>query len=332
MSPQFKKGCLISILILIAVLLLIVGIITWQIAKSYGLTRAPYSPLTDNFPNSATCQIILHVPPALPILERVLPWEQLKKNTPIPIPKTTIPMALPYELGFWARTEFAKNQVSFTLSINEKRLGPIAYEWLQSAQPWKELHQIEWDKNGLQFPQRGYLSLSGSIKIPEGVEEQVLKDWKVENKTTKKLDSQSKHLCEIQLDLSNGDFLVWTACILNAQETNWQDELKNNQFAKMIYEIAKKLRKINITIDPKTIPDELDTKVIIQAEPEAQAQMELFIAGMAIPMIQDYLKSQFGMILEGKLVWDKNQNALVGNLNLKNFENFLRTQLASLVK
>ncbi|HOQ31133.1 MAG TPA: hypothetical protein PLA12_01335 [Candidatus Hydrogenedens sp.] len=332
MSPQFKKGCLISVLVFVVLLILLITIITWQISKSYGLSRAPYIPIPDSFSDRATCQIVLRIPPASPILERVLPWEQLKKNTPIPLPQTTIPMALPYELGFWATTEFARNKVSFTLAINEKRLGPIAYEILQSSQPWKNIQQIEWDKNGLQFPQRGYLSLSGSIKIPEGVEEHVLQDWKIENKPIQKLDSQSKHLCEIQMDLTNGDFLVWTACIMNAQGINWEEELKNNKFAGMIYEIAKKLRKLNIIMDTTPTPDEMDVKVSLQAEPEAQGQLEFFLGGMGFPMLQDYLKNQFGMTLEGKLSWDSNQNALTGNLKLKNYENFLRTQLASFIK
>ncbi|MGC9054732.1 MAG: hypothetical protein ACP5KS_12725 [Candidatus Hydrogenedens sp.] len=332
MSPQLKKGCLISIIVFVITLILFGTIITWQISKSYGLTSAPYTPIPDKISDHASCQIVVRIPPASPILERVLPWEQLKKNTPIPLPQTTIPMALPYELGFWATTEFARNRVSFTLAINEKRLGPIAYEILQSFQPWKDVQQIEWDKNGLQFPQRGYLSLSGSIKIPEGVEERVLKDWKVENKTIPKLDSQSKHLCEIQMDLVNGDFLVWTACILNAQGTNWEEELKNNKFAEMIYEIAKKLRKLNIIMDTTPTPDEMDVKVSLQADPEVQGQLELFLGGMGFPMFQDYLKNQFGMTLEGKLTWDSNQNALTGNLKLKNFEKFLKTQLTSLIK
>ncbi len=332
MSLQFKKGCWVAVLIFIVLFVLISTIIIWQISKSYGLTRAPYIPIPDKITENASCQIVLRIPPAEPILERVLPWEQLKNNTPIPMPQTTIPMALPYELGLWATTEFARNRVSFTFAINEKRLGPLAYEILQSAQPWREIKEIEWDSNGLQFPQRGYLSLWGSIKIPEGVEERVLKDWQKESKSIPKLNPQSKHLCEIQLDLANGDFLVWTACILNAQGVNWEEELKNNQFANMIYEIAKKLKKLNISADPTSTPDELNVKVVLQADPEVQSQLEFFIGGMGFPMLQDYLKTQLGMTLEGKLVWDKNRNGLTGDLRLKNFENFLRTQLASLVR
>ncbi len=332
MSPQFKKGCLISILLFLVLIIVVATIIIWQISKSYGLTRAPYTPIPDKILENASCQIILRIPPAKQILARVLPWEHLKNNTPIPMPQTTIPMALPYELGLWATTEFARNRVFFTFAINEKRLGPLAYEILQSAQPWREIKQIEWDSNGLQFPQRGYLSLSGSIKIPEGVEERVLKDWKIENKPIPKLNPQSKHLCEIQLDLANGDFLVWTACILNAQGVNWEEELKNNQFANMIYEIAKKLKKLNIIADPTPTPDELNVKVTLQADPEVQSQLEFFIGGVGFPMLQDYLKTQFGMGLEGKLVWDKSQNALTGDLKLKNFENFLSNKLASLIQ
>ncbi len=331
-NTSFKKGCFIAILIFISVFILVTAIVVWQISKSYGLTRAPYTPIPEKIPNNATCQMVLRIPPALPILERVLPWEQIKNNTPIPKPETVIPMVLPYELGFWATTEFARNQVSFTLSINEKRLGPIVYEWLQSAQPWRDIEQIQWDNSGLQYPQRGYLSLSGSIKIPEGVEERVVKDWKTGNKNISKLNLQSRDLCEIQLDLSNGDFLVWTSCILNAQGVNWEEELKNNQFASMIYELVKKLMKMNININPTNTPDELDVKVIIEAEPEAQAQLEFFIGGMGFPMLQDYLKNQFGMILEGKLSWDNNLKALAGNLKLKNYENFLKAKLSSLIK
>jgi len=163
MSPQVKKGCLISILILLVVFILIATVVIWQISKSYGLSQAPYIPIPEKIAPNASCQMVLRIPPALPILERVLPWEQLKNQTSIPLPHTTIPMALPYELGFWATTEFAKSQVSFTIAVNEKRLGPIAYQLLQDEQPWKQISQITWDKEGLQYIPRGYLSLSGSI-------------------------------------------------------------------------------------------------------------------------------------------------------------------------
>ncbi len=332
MSPQVKKGCLISILILLVVFILIATVVIWQISKSYGLSQAPYIPIPEKIAPNASCQMVLRIPPALPILERVLPWEQLKNQTSIPLPHTTIPMALPYELGFWATTEFAKSQVSFTIAVNEKRLGPIAYQLLQDEQPWKQISQITWDKEGLQYIPRGYLSLSGSIKIPDGVEERILKDWTSEKKPIQKLSPESKHLCEIQLDSTSGDFLVWTACILNAQGVSWEEELKNNQYAGMAYEIIKKMKQLNITVDPSTNPDELMLKVALKADPESQGTLEFFISGMGLPMAQDYLKSQLGMTLEGKLSWNSTDSALEGDLTLKNFEPFFKSKLSSLIR
>lgn len=332
MTSRVKKGCLISILILLLVFIFIATMIFLQMSKSYGLSSAPYIPIPEKIPPNASCQMVLRIPPVLPILDRLLPWEQLKERTPIPLPHTTIPMALPYELGFWATTEFAKSRVSFTIAVNEKRLGPIIYQLLQDEQPWKQISQIDWDEGGLQFISRGYLSLSGSIKIPDGVEERVLKDWTFEKKQLQKLSPESKHLCEIQLNLTGGDFLVWTACILNAQGVSWEDELKNNQFAGTIYEIVKKMEQLNIIADPSQNPDELILKVVLKADPESQGALEFFISGMGLPMVQDYLKSQFGIILEGKLSWNSTDSALTGDLTLKNYEPFLKSKLSSLIQ
>ncbi|HOK09335.1 MAG TPA: hypothetical protein PLJ10_06700 [Candidatus Hydrogenedens sp.] len=333
MSPNIKKGCLISFLLFLVVVIVVILIVTWHVSKSYGLTKAPYIPIPTKIPPNANCQIVLRTDPALPILERVLPWEQLKSQTPIPAPQTTIPMALPYELGFWAVTEFARSHVSFSLIINEKRLGPIAYEILQTERPWENIKQIIWDKEGLTFPQRGLLSITGALKIPEGVEEQVIKDWGTQQKgISARLSSESKHLLEAYLDLKNGEILVWTASILNAQGVAWEEELRNNKFAGMAYEIAKKLEQLHIQADPSTKPDELILKAVLQARPDAQGALEFFIKGMGLPMAQDYLKTQFGILLEGNFAWDSNQSALVGDFVLKNYEGFLKTKLATLIK
>ncbi|HOV32519.1 MAG TPA: hypothetical protein PLX23_04055 [Candidatus Hydrogenedens sp.] len=332
MTSRLKKGCLISILIFLLVFIFITTVIIWQMSKSYGLSRAPYMPIPEKIPPNASCQMVLRIPPALPVIDRLIPWEQLKEKTPIPAPHTTIPMALPYELGFWATTEFAKSRVSFTIAVNEKRLGPIIHQLLQDEQPWKQIPQIDWDEGGMQFISRGYLSLSGSIKIPDGVEERVLKDWTSEKKPIQKLSPETKHFCEIQLDSTSGDFLVWTACILNAQGVSWEEELKNNQYAGMVYEIIKKMKQLNITIDPSANPDELMLKIALKADPTSQGPLEFFISGMGLPMVQDYLKSQFGITLEGKLSWDSTESALIGDLTLKNYEPFLKSKLSSLLR
>ncbi|MCA1900966.1 MAG: hypothetical protein LDL53_01915, partial [Candidatus Hydrogenedens sp.] len=186
---------------------------------------------------------------------------------------------------------------------------------------------------GLTFPQRGLLSITGALKIPEGVEEQVIKDWGTQQKgISARLSSESKHLLEAYLDLKNGEILVWTASILNAQGVAWEEELRNNKFAGMAYEIAKKLEQLHIQADPSTKPDELILKAVLQARPDAQGALEFFIKGMGLPMAQDYLKTQFGILLEGNFAWDSNQSALVGDFVLKNYEGFLKTKLATLIK
>jgi len=100
----------------------------------------------------------------------------------------------------------------------------------------------------------------------------------------------------------------------------------------MAYEIIKKMKQLNITVDPSTNPDELMLKVALKADPESQGTLEFFISGMGLPMAQDYLKSQLGMTLEGKLSWNSTDSALEGDLTLKNFEPFFKSKLSSLIR
>lgn len=331
MSKSFKKGCLISVLVFL-ILVIVGGIaLVWIISQSYGLTKAPYIPLPEKFPNNATCKLTLRIEPNLKDIERIIPWDELGAKLQFPGLQSLLPLILPYELALWTTTDIAKRVININIAVNEKRLGPVIYEVLQSEAPWQNIKQIQWNPQGLDYPSRGLISLRGALPIPQGVEDIITKEWIHSEKVSPiNISPQAQNLLEASLDFQSGDFYVWASAIASAFGTSLEDEKEKNQYIKLGIDIAKKLKTLYLSVIPKK-EDESEINIELSALPESRGALEFFIGGLGLPFAQDYLNTNFGIKLEGKLTWDESKNALTGKLYLRNYENFLKARLKSAI-
>ncbi|MCX8065262.1 MAG: hypothetical protein N3G21_08840 [Candidatus Hydrogenedentes bacterium] len=331
MNKNIKKGCLISLLVFLTLLILAGVVILWVISQSYGLTKAPHIPLPDKFPSNATCKATLRIEPHLKNIERIIPWDELGAKLQIPGLQSIIPLVLPYEIGIWSITDMPSKSININIAVSEKRLGPIIYEVLQSESPWLNVKQIKWNPQGLEYTNRGLILLKGTLPIPQGLEETVSKEWiHPEKAVSVNISPNSKELFEITLDFHSGDIYVWTSAITSALGISLEEEKEKNQYIKLGMDIAKKLKFLYASVVPKK-EDELEVNIELFATPESRGALEFFIGGLGLPFAQEYLIKNYGIKLEGKLNWDESKNALTGRLYLRNYENFLKAKLKSAI-
>ncbi len=329
MNKNIKKGCLISILVSIVTIILIGIIIFWLISRSYGLTRAPYIPIPEKFSKNSTAKLTIRLDPYLEHLERVIPWDELGGKLQFPGLQTIIPLVLPFEFGIWTDTDMSRKTININIGVNEKRLGPIIYEVLQSKAPWLNIKQVQWNPQGLEFTSRGFISLKGAIQIPQGTEEILTKEWIHSDRISPQpILPNSKYLLEASFDFQSGDLYVWAVTLASIFGVSLEEEKEKNQYIKLGMDIAKKLKALYLYAIP-TEKDELEINVYLFANPDSRGALEFFIGGLGLPFAQEYLNTHFGMKLEGKLNWDNTKNALTGKLYLKNYENFVKNKLIS---
>ncbi len=330
-NKNFKKGCLISIVVFIALILVISVTLLWLISRSYGLTKAPYIPIPDKIPPNSPCKITLRIEPNLEQVESIIPWDELGAKLQFPGLQTIIPWVLPYELGMWATTDLSRRIINLNIGVSEKRLGPVIYEILQSDMPWVNIKQVQWNPQGLEYPSRGYMLLQGAIPIPEGIEEILSKEWVHNDRINPMpISPNSKYLFEVSLDFQAGEIYIWASSITALLGLSLEEEKERNQYIKLGMDMAKKLKTLYAYAIP-TKKDELEINIQLFANPDSRGALEFFIVGLGIPFAQDYLNNNFGIKLEGKLSWDETKNALGGKLYLKNYENFLKRKLISAI-
>jgi len=320
-----KKGCLIVAIVVPLIILAAVGVVGYRMSRQFGLTEAP-AVSHDTVVNAQTrFQAVLEPDKLNDFVLQHLPKDKIQIPSWIPWKiDELLPKILPREVALVAGSDYKQGTIDLTMFVNERRGGPAITEYLNQQNPFRNLPQIKWDPKLVQLPQRGVITLGGALSIPEGAEEKVLESWSHEPPKDPAKPA-GDHLLEAVLDNRNGEIITLAASIMSIYGMDWQ-KMFAMQEAQMGLEIIKHITVVRLTADLAG-NDLMKILLTIGAEPIIQSQLEFFTNAFAVPPVQQYLKEQMNLKLEGNFKWDAKQNALVGDFGLSGFEAIIAQQI-----
>ncbi len=322
-----KKGCLIVLLILgvlVAGGLGFAGVQYRNLNRDYGLSMAePVSHETLVAPDTRL-RALLQPDKLIGTLMDYVPQGSLESKLPSWIPmnlEESLPKVLPREVALLANPNYAAGDIDMTLFVNERRGGPAVMNWLNENNPLADIPMVKWDPALVQMPERGTLTLDAALNMPAGIEENVLEHWS-HDPPAAPLSISGEHALEVVLDNRNGASMVLAATISELNGQSWE-QLRNKQEFGLVLGFLKAIQWIRLGADV-TARDEITIKMHIDSKNNLE-----FIHAMAFPELQNTLKKDTQLDLQGSAKWNEKQSALVGTYTLTGYDKLIRPQVAA---
>ncbi|MBI2432221.1 MAG: hypothetical protein HYV26_05065 [Candidatus Hydrogenedentes bacterium] len=311
-----KRGCLIVVILVPVVSLASAGVVFYRANQQYGLFPAEVISQEEFAQANTRLRATIRLADLQDFLKEVLPPEtQLPAWMPFSL-EEALPQVLPYQIALLGGANFRTSEYEFTLFVNEQRGGPFIAEIINQSNIFDELQVVKWDEKHLSFQRRGVLTVSGTLPMPEGMEDLVLERWTSEASKTP-LTIEGGHLFEIALDNRDGEALTLWGTLTEANKQDFRKALAYPE-AQSIVETLSHVSSLRIQADLVN-PDALKLLFRIYAEPDTGPNLKFMLGAFVIPPIQQELSTKYDMKLDGDTQWDEKEGAVIGDFTLTGF-------------
>ena len=320
-----KKGCII-VLAVLAVLVVggvVVGAVAYgKASMEFGLSEALPKTSDSLVKPETRVRAVLKTDLLTEFVQKHLPVE-LTSQIPSWVPfdaNTIVADVMPYEVSLLGGSDYRAGKFNLEIYINERRLGPALVEMFKQNNPVAGIPAIQWDPNLLTQAERGSLTLDGTIAIPDGLEDEILKTWTHEQKG-EPLQISNSHLLELYIDNRNGDILTLAGAIAKSQGQDWKTLFASDGF-KIATQIIQRINYITAEADLKSM-DELGMVIRIYSE---NAQSLAFMINTRLEGLKGLAMMQ-GLTLDGTVVADDSIQAVVGTFTLSGLDQFVTNKI-----
>lgn len=321
-----KKGCMIALGVLV-VLIGAFGVSTfvgYKIANQrFGLSLAPEVHHETLATKDTRFRLVIYPLSMAPILAVFVPPD-FKEGILSLSPEDLLKFVLPREVAVMGRTDLLGKKVQATLFMNEQRLGPLFKDAINGSEFFSQMKQIDWNPGGAQLPERGKFFAGGTLRIPEGVEEEILALWPEKVTGDPPTVSGGNHL-ELVIDNRQGDILAIAAAVVQANGHDWPT-LRGTQYGSMAIGIIESIYSVRLTANFLTA-DKVKVNLRIESDKQRGPGLQFMISGLALPFLKDYLKNKQGIILEGEAPWNDAANTIEGDFMLTGVEAAIKKQM-----
>ncbi len=321
-----KKGCLI-LLGIVAVLLLglvIAGVVGFRVANQrFGVSLAPE--ITHDAYAGADTRIRLVVKPELvtPYIEAYLP-DDVEINTAGFKLGDVINHVIPREIALLAQSDMVGKKVRLTLFANERRGGPLLEMVIRESNVFANISEVNWTTDGLELHGRGALLAEGDIAIPEAAEAEILSIWPTRAQAPPTPVSGG-HLAELVIDNRNGDIFAFAAAAVTAAGDDWE-KIRAEDMADKVVNIIESIYLCRMTADMQD-KDTIALALRIDMHKDEGPLLHSLLSFLAMPWVDDHLKNEHNLVLDGQLQWDEEESAILGEYTISGIEVFMRKML-----
>lgn len=320
-----KKGCVI-VLIVLAVLLVLLAVgvfVAYRVAdERLGLSPAPPISHEQAVKGDARIRLVISPEKLAPFIPAYLPSEMQVQGLNL---NTILDAVLPREVAVLAHSDVIGKKLALTFFANEKRLGLYIQNVVNASDFFSSLSQVTWVTDGFELPERGFLVAEGNLAIPDTVQETLFELWPTAT-TEPAATIKGMNQAELIIDNRNGDILAVAAAIAQANGQDWET-LKDSQYGETVIGIMESIYVGRLEANLLD-SDTADIALRIDSDEEKGPGLQFLLSGLALPYLRDYIKEQYGLILEGELPWNAEENAIIGSFKLTGLEAFIKSRLA----
>lgn len=314
---MLKKGCLIAAVVVILVLVIGISVAWYRVNRQFGLTSADlvsHETLTDP---ATRLRAVIKLDSLADFIATLLP-----PDIPMPswIPYTreeAVRAFLPHEAAILATSDYGTGEVRLTVFVNEQRGGPIIVQELNKAGILSKAKFIQWLPPRLVLRRRGVITATGTLPLPDGLEEHILRSWTHDSPAVPLLVSGSNQL-EVALDNRNGDVVTYMAAIMKAMGMDWRAPYKD-PIAKGFMEILVNVYSVRLTAN-LTSRDTAEAQLRLDAAPAAIGQLEFLFGVVVMPQAKAWLLKKYELVLDGEMKGNVAEKAMLGNFKVIGLE------------
>lgn len=309
-----KKGCLIVFCIVALLLVISVAVAGIQFNNTYGLAISEEVSHATLANAQTRVRAVVKLDKLRDLLLTMLPPE-VQTQMPAWLPYTKEELAeevLPREVALLAGPNYSKNEYEITLFANERRGGPYITKVVNESKVFDQVQIVKWSPDLAILRQRGVITASGSIPMPEDTEMLVLEKW-THDAPEQPLEIEGDHLVEAVFDNRNGDAMALFNVFYSQQVPDWRE--KTDPAINMAVGMLPLLYTIRLEADLKG-EDEALVRLLIHGAEDLKSQLNFIANGIVLPRLKHDLKQQQGLILDGEFVWDDAQSMAVGEFTI----------------
>jgi len=312
-----KKGCLIAAGVVILVLLAGIGVAWYRVNRQFGLTSAELVSHETLAEPATRLRAVVKLDELADLIVTLLPPEIPMPSWLPYTPEEAVRAFLPYEAALLAASDYGTGEVRLTFFVNERRGGPIIVQELNRAQVLSKAKFVRWLTPQLELKQRGVITATGALPLPDGVEEQVLRSWTHDSPGAPLLASGSNQL-EVVLDNRNGDIVTYVAAVMKALGQDWRAPYED-PIAKGFMDMLVNVFSVRLTAN-LTGRDTAEAQLRLDAAPAARSQLEFLFGVVVMPQAKAWLQKKYGLVLDGETKWDETEEAMLGNFKVIGLE------------
>jgi len=312
-----KKGCLIAAVVVILVLVAGISVVWYRVNRQFGLKSAELVS-HETFAEPATrLRAVIKLDKLADFVTTLLPPEIVVPSWLPYSREEAVREFLPYEVALLATPDYGTGEVRLTVFVNERRGGPIIVQELNRAQVLSKVKFVRWLPAQLELRQRGVITATGALPLPDGVEEHVLRSWTHDSPGEPLLASGSNQL-EVALDNRNGDIVTYMAAVLKALEQDWRAPYED-PIAKGFMDMLVNVFSVRLTAN-LTGPDTAEAQLRLDAAPVARGQLEFLFGVVVMPQAKAWLQKECGLVMDGEMKWNEAENAMLGSFKVIGLE------------
>lgn len=229
-----KKGCLIFLIVVLALLIGGLAAGYWFVSQAIGLREAPVVSHTELVQPNTRLIAVAKPTKLIPLIERNMDKALSEMQGPEFVKnwiRSHVAAAVPNEVALLGGAEPANGTYGFTTFINERLFGPLFAMMTSGDTTFSGQAEFKYEGPVFELPKRGLLKASQAYPIAEGIEPMIAQKW--QETSAPPIEVTGDHLIEVAVDNRGGDLLRLLGAYLQHEGRTISDVIKDEKQKKL---------------------------------------------------------------------------------------------------